>query len=102
MITISNALLAALAFLQTQQSGHVIHMPASAAQRLNLSEWCAKNGLAYWINGKTLTLRLLADGVDFVPPDPTIPPVGTPLNKLHPGNKIRLMMGQPLLLEGKP
>lgn len=103
MITASNALIHALAYLQAQKAGHTMSMPASYTKALDmpLAEWCQKNGIAWWINGKTLTLRLLADGENYSPPDPTIPPVGTPLNKLHPGNRIRLMMGQPLLPEGK-
>lgn len=104
MITASNSLIHALAFLQTQQAGHCMSMPSSVTAAINvpLAEWCEKNGLAWWVNGKTLTLRMLDDGENFTPPDPTIPPVGTPMGKLHPGNRLRLMMGQPLLPEGKP
>ena len=104
MITASNALIHALSHLQAQQAGHCISMPVRVTAALNipLSEWCQKNGLAWSIDGKTLTLRLLADGKNYSPPNPKIPPVGTPLNKLHPGNRMRLMMGQSLLPEGEP
>lgn len=103
MITVKNALVHALAYLKTQQAGHRMSMPVSVTESLQvpLAEWCEKNGLVWWINGKTLTLRLLADGENYIPPDPTIPPVGTPVSQLHPGNRMRLMMGQPFLPEGK-
>lgn len=99
MITVQNALIHALAYLQAQQAGHTMSMPARVADVLDvpLAEWCQKNGLAWWINGKTLTLKLMADGENYEPPDSTIPPVGTPLDKLHPGNRLRLMMGQAML-----
>lgn len=102
MITVKNALVHALDYLKTQQAGHCMSMPARVTDALDemLGEWCQRNGLAWSINDKTLTLRLLADGENYIPPDPTIPPVGTPLNKLHPGNRLRLMMGQPFLPEG--
>jgi len=102
MITVKNALVHASAYLQKHKAGHTLSMPARVTAALNvpLAEWCQKNGFAWRINGKTLTLRLLADGENYVPPDPTIPPVGTPISKLHPGNRMRLMMGQSLLPEG--
>lgn len=99
MITFQNALIHALAYLKTQQAGHCMSMPLKVTSALNipLSEWCEENRLAWSITGQTLTLRLLADGESYAPPDPTIPPVGTPISKLHPGNRFRLMEGLPFL-----
>jgi len=61
MITISNALTSALAVLQTQQAGHVMSLPATASKGVDLDAFSAKHGLAWWVNGKTLTLRLLPE-----------------------------------------
>ena len=49
-------------------------------------------------------LQSKSDGADFLtwhgelpPPDPSIPPPGTPIDQIHPGNRFRVMFGQPLL-----
>lgn len=58
MITVANALLAALAYLQTQPAGHTISMPTKCCKREEIADWCEKHGLRWWINGPTLTLQL--------------------------------------------
>lgn len=69
MITLSNALINSLAYLQTQQKGHKIFLPKKAADGVDLKSWCAKHGLSYWINGRTLTLQLRQDGENYSPTD---------------------------------
>lgn len=97
MITVSNALVSALAYLQAQQAGHTIKMPAAAANGVDLPAWCEKHGLSFAISGGKLTLQLRQDGPGYQPPDPRIPAPGTPIEKLHPGNRFRVMFGQSLL-----
>lgn len=101
MITIANALEFSLNWLQSEPAGKSISLPLAAAKSLNLVEWCALHDLNYSVSEDTLTLTNRVDGKRYVSPDPTIPPPGTPINKLHPGNRFRLLAGLPLLPQDK-
>ena len=58
--------------------------------------------LEVWAGEKGLTLESRPGGWRLrsdAPKLPVPPPVGTPLDQLHPGNKFRLMFGQSLLVQ---
>jgi uncharacterized protein (DUF2237 family) len=59
VITLSNALTAALAHLQTQGAGHSITLPYSAFGNVSsIDSWCLKNGVTYSQEGRFVTLEI--------------------------------------------
>lgn len=59
MITLSNALTAALAHLQTQGAGHSIAVPFSAFSKINsIERWCTRRSLTYSHEGKMVILSI--------------------------------------------
>ena len=60
MITLANALTAALAHLQAHGPGHSITVPLSAWDKVpeSLDAWCLRRNLTYSQDGKNVTLSL--------------------------------------------
>lgn len=60
MITLANALTAALAHLQTQGEGHTITIPASAWNKVpeSIEAWCMRRSLIHSQEGRFVTLEI--------------------------------------------
>jgi len=57
MITPTNALIEALARLESSPPGHKITMPARIQHQVeNLDEWAAKNGVQYSLDSRYLSV----------------------------------------------
>jgi len=64
MITIGNALTAALAHLQTQGAGHSITIPCSVFGNVSsIDSWCLKHGLIHSKQGRFVTLEIDTAGL---------------------------------------
>lgn len=60
MITVSSALVAVLAHLQTQGLGHSITVPASAWEKSgdSIEVWCLRHGLVYEQDARGVRLEI--------------------------------------------
>jgi hypothetical protein len=60
MITLANALTAALAYLQTQGEGHTITIPSSAWSKVpeSIEVWCMRRSLIHSQEGRFVTLEI--------------------------------------------
>jgi hypothetical protein len=60
MITLANALTAALAYLRAQGAGYKITVPIAAWEKSgeNVEAWCMRRNLIYERNGRTVTLEI--------------------------------------------
>lgn len=63
MITLANALTAAVAHLQAQGPGHTITVPVTAWDKLpeSIECWCVRRGLLYSQEGRMVTLEIDAN-----------------------------------------
>lgn len=98
MITYSNLQQSAASYLLAHH-GQRLTLTRHQLKQAGFEEFHA---LEAWMERHGLQCQTV--GTDFTfwhgelpPPDPSIPPQGTPIDQLHPGNRFRVMFGQSLL-----
>jgi hypothetical protein len=97
MMTFANALTNILPYCLAHPGENVL---ITSDQLTRMGE--TQTTIVRWAYDNGLTLEVRADGWQLrheAPALPRPPAPGTPLEDLHPGNRFRLMLGQPMLVQ---